>query len=79
MKYTITDVVAEAFNCDPKYFPNRIGFLLNWSADIGFGQLICYYNTKTERWEFDNGGMSPQFCADVFAFWIEKEMTEKEK
>lgn len=76
MDYEICDVVAEAFTCDPKYFPDEIAFALHWDTkDIGFGQLICYYNTKTEKWEFDNENMPPQFCADVLAFWIKKEMT----
>ena len=76
MEYTITDVVAEAFICDPKYFPNQICFLFNWSADIGFGQFSYRYNKDTEKWTFDTEQMPAEFCADVFKFWIKEQMKE---
>ena len=79
MEYTITDVFAEAFACNPKYYPNEIGFVFHWDSTIGFGQLVCYYNTETKKWKFDSEDMSPQFCASVLAFWIKKEMEVGDK
>ena len=69
-KYEIYSVEAEMFNCN-QHYPDCIGFQLNWDANLGFGQLSFIYNTKTQKWSYDNECMSKEFCVAVLDKWLE--------
>ena len=74
-KYEIYNVEAEMYNCN-MYYPDCIGFLLSWEANLGFGQLTFLYNTKTQRWECDSECMSKEFCVAVLDKWLEQIMSK---
>lgn len=60
-KYEIYEVNAEIFKCNENY-PNTIAFNLQWSANLGFGELAFYYDTVTGKWDYDSECMSKTFC-----------------
>lgn len=69
-EYEIYSVDAEMFNCN-KYFPNCIGFQLNWNANIGFGQISFIYDTVTKEWSYDSECMGKEFCLTVLKKWLD--------
>ena len=70
-KYEIYDVDAEMFKCNSNY-PNMLGFRLHWSANLGFGELSFYYDTKKNEWEYDTECMGKEFCKAVLDKWLEE-------
>lgn len=69
-KYEIYSAEGEFYKCN-KNFPNCIGFQINWTANIGFGQLTFIYDTKTKDWGCDTEHMSKEFCEAVLNKWLE--------
>ena len=76
-KYIIYDVNTEMYICNQEYYPDCIGFQLNWTANVGFGQLTFIYNTKTKEWGYDSECMSEEFCKAVLDKWLSDVMKEK--
>lgn len=70
-KYEIFSVEAEMYNCNQQYYPNCIGFQLQWEANIGFGSLTFIYDTKDKTWDCDSECMSKEFCLEVLKKWLE--------
>lgn len=70
MKYIIYEVHSEMWKCDDEHFPDQIAFRIQWSANIGFGELEFVYNTKTNKWSIDDECMSEEFCNAVLAKWL---------
>ena len=76
-KYEIYDVEAEMYKAN-EHFPNTMVFRLNWTANLGFGELNFYYDTEKNEWECDSECMSKEFCKVVLDKWLE-DMMNKEK
>ena len=74
-KYEIYDVNAEMYECNSN-FPNMLGLKLYWNASLGFGELSFYYNTKTNKWQYDTECMGKEFSKAVLDKWIEGMMGE---
>ena len=67
----IYETNSSIFDGNPEYFPNKIFFQIDWSANIGFGQLTFSYDTKTDKWDCDTECMSKEFCNAVLQKWLE--------
>lgn len=76
-KYEIYDVEAEMYKAN-EYFSNTMVFRLNWTANLGFGELNFYYDTKKNEWECDSECMSKEFCKAVLDKWL-SDVMNKEK
>ena len=48
-KYEIYDVEAEMYKAN-EHFPNTMVFRLNWTANLGFGELNFCYDTEKNEW-----------------------------
>lgn len=68
-KYEIYDVEAEIYKAN-EHYRNTIVFRLNWTANLGFGELNFYYNTDKNEWECDSECMSKEFCSAVLDKWL---------
>ena len=69
-KYIIYEVRSEMWKCNEKHFPNELAFRIQWSANVGFGELTFTYNTETNTWCVDSECMSEEFCNAVLAKWL---------
>ena len=70
-EYEIEYAYGEMYKCNSN-FPNTIGFKIEWGAKgIGFGELSFYYDTQTQKWEYDDEYMSADFCKAVLAKWFD--------
>ena len=69
-KYVIHSVDAEVYKANEN-FPNTMVFKLAWVANLGFGELTFYYDTKTQEWECDSECMSKEFCSAILDHWLE--------
>ncbi len=69
-KYEIYDVKAEMFDAN-KHFPDIIVLNLQWTANIGFGEISFMYNTSTKEWDYDTECMGRDFCKAVLNKWID--------
>ena len=76
-KHEIYDVEAEMFNANTS-FPDHIVFRLKWTANLGFGELIFYYDTVKQEWDFDNEYMSKQFCLAILTRWLNDVMRDED-
>ena len=70
IEYEIYSAEGEFYKCNEN-FPNCIGFQIDWTANIGFGQLTFIYNTKTKEWGCDTEHMDAEFCKQVLAKWYD--------
>lgn len=69
-KYEIHHVESEMWKCSDEYFPNQVAFRIQWSANVGFGELTFVYNTKEHKWVVDDEFMSEEFCLAVLQKWL---------
>lgn len=74
-KYEIFDVEAEMFKCNENY-PNMIGFVIHWTANLGFGDLSFYYDTEKKEWEYDSECMGKEFCSAVLDKFLSDMMSK---
>lgn len=74
--YEIYSVEAEMYVYNQEYYPNCIGFRLNWEANTGFGQLTFMHDTSTKEWSYDSESMGEEFCKAVLNKWLESLMEE---
>ena len=63
----ITDVRILSETCE--------GFIIGWSANIGFGELVFY--KEDGKWYADTECMSKDFCKLVFDKFLENVEIEK--
>jgi len=70
-KYEIYSAVGQMYKCNEEFYPNCIGFQIEWEANLGFGQLTFIYDTKTKEWGCDSECMSKEFCNAVLKKWLE--------
>ena len=57
----ITDVRILSETCE--------GFIISWSANIGFGE-VCFYK-EDEKWHADTECMGKEFCKKVFDAFLD--------
>ena len=70
MEYIIYEVRSQMWKCDEEFFPDDIAFRIQWSANVGFGELTFVYNTRTNKWRIDDECMSEAFCKAVLDKWL---------
>lgn len=75
-KYKIYDVEAEMYKANEN-FHNTMVFRLNWTENLGFGELNFYYDTEKNEWECDSECMSKELCSAVLNKWLEDVMSKE--
>ena len=67
-EYIIYEVHGYFYNSTE---PDCIGFQLEYTANIGFGNILFHYNTKTEEYLVDTECMGKEFCLAVLEKWLD--------
>lgn len=67
--YEIYSVQSEMWKCDER-FPNQVVLRIQYTSNLGFGQIDFFYNTETNEWGIDTEYMSEGFCLAVLDKWL---------
>lgn len=75
-KHNIKEIHLQIDDFVPFVNDNHMGFIIEWSSDIGFGEYTVYKSNDNNKWygdsEFMDSNEDKEFISELMRLFVEK-------
>ena len=75
-KHNVKEIHLQIDDFVPFVNDNHMGFIIEWSSDIGFGEYTMYKSNDNNKWygdsEFMDSNEDKEFISELMRLFVEK-------